>query len=288
MILVPYRVTNVWASRTQNLLPTPGNVGQLHACEANMPPVLAPCQYALSFSQEGPVVDNSSRPIIENHLVFPTRLMTIHFRDVEAMNAALLAIYDSQEEFQRPEYLETSNSTNMLQWCDTVPAVGQLRDLFFIGLRQWLAAEGIVGNYTAEMLMFPVYSLPNQFVPAHNHLAHVSAVYYARTDDFVHHSVVEYGGTADYFRSDGGVLQLHDPRFNALLMDLTKKDSIKIFPHSGLMVIMPGYLWHSGTPNYAAFNRLAVVGDFILHEHKAPGERSYCFDVVATGDPPTS
>ncbi|HTW73075.1 MAG TPA: putative 2OG-Fe(II) oxygenase [Acetobacteraceae bacterium] len=231
-------------------------------------------------------MDNSCLPAIENHLVFPTRLMTIRFSDVATMNAALLAIYDNHDEYQSPEYLETSNSTNMLRWCETVPAVARLRDLFLFGLNHWLSAEGIVGDYTAEMLMFPVYSLPNQFVPAHNHLAHVSAVYYVRTDDFSDRDMVEYGGTAEYFRSDGGILQLHDPRFNALLMDLTKKDSVKIFPRPGLMVIMPGYLWHSGTPNYAAFNRLAVVGDFILHERKSPARQSYCFEVAATGNPP--
>jgi hypothetical protein len=43
---------------------------------------------------------------------------------------------------------------------------------------------------------------------------------------------------------------------------------------------MPGYLWHSGTPNTSDFNRLCVVGDFIIHEPKAPGEKTYSFDVA--------
>jgi hypothetical protein len=225
-------------------------------------------------------VDELRQPAIKDYLVFPTRLTTLQFPDTSAMDAGLLDVFDGKVEYQDADYLETSNNRNMLRFCDTVPAVAQLRDLFLHGLRYWMAAEGIGGNYRADMLMFPVYSLPGQFVPAHNHLAHVSAVYYVRTADFSNRDVVEYGGTAEYFRSEGGLLQLHDPRFNALLIDLTKKDSIKILPRPGLMVIMPGYLWHSGTPNTSDFNRLCVVGDFIIHEPKAPGEKTYSFDVA--------
>jgi Putative 2OG-Fe(II) oxygenase len=230
-------------------------------------------------------VDSSALPTIQDHLVFPTRVTTLQFPDTEGMNAGLLDIFDGKAEYQDPVYLETSNNRNMLRLCDTVPAVARLRDHFLFALRYWMTAEGIAGNYKAEMLMFPVYSLPQQFVPAHNHLAHVSAVYYVRTADFSNRSVVEYGGTAEYFRSDGGILQLHDPRFNALLMDLTKKDSIKIFPRPGMMVLMPGYLWHSGTPNTSTFNRLAVVGDFIISEPKQPGQTTYAFDVDLAAAP---
>ena len=42
---------------------------------------------------------------------------------------------------------------------------------------------------------------------------------------------------------------------------------------------LPGFPWHSGTPNYSSFNRLAVVGDFIISEPKAPGHETYAFDV---------
>jgi hypothetical protein len=106
----------------------------------------------------------------------------------------------------------------------------------------------------------------------------VSAVYYVRTDDYTNRDIVEYGDTASYFRSDSGVLQLHDPRFNALLMDLSQRDYVKIFPRPGLMVLMPGYLWHSGTPNYSGVNRLAIVGDFLLRERS--GESAHSFDVT--------
>ncbi|MCB9763503.1 MAG: hypothetical protein H6739_27295 [Alphaproteobacteria bacterium] len=207
------------------------------------------------------------QPAVSHHLVFPTRVTTIAWPDTEALNADLLRIFDEDPAYHQPEHLETADNANMLDLCDTHPAVARLRDLFIQGLRSWMEAEGIDGQYTAELLMFPVYSLPQQFVPAHNHLAHVSAVYYVRTDDFSDREVVERGDTAAYFRSDGGVLLLHDPRFNALLMDLAKQDAVKIFPRPGLMVLMPGYLWHSGLPNYAQFNRLAIVGDFILREH---------------------
>lgn len=225
-------------------------------------------------------MDEFRQPAIKDYLVFPTRVTTLEFPDTDAMDAGLLEVFDGKAKYQDPDYLETSNNKNMLRLADSVPAVARLRDLFLYGLRYWMAAEGIAGNYTAEMLMFPVYSLPGQFVPAHNHLAHVSAVYYVRTADFSNRDVVEYGGTAEYFRSEGGLLQLHDPRFNALLMDLTKKDSIKILPRPGLMVIMPGYLWHSGTPNYSDFNRMCVVGDFIVHEPKPAGQKTYSFDVA--------
>lgn len=222
---------------------------------------------------------SSQVPQIQDHLVFPTRVSTLEFPDTAAMDAELLAVFDGNDAYQRAEYLETADNSNLLRLCESVPAVAQLRDLFLVGLRHWMRAEGIEGRYRAEMLMFPVYSLPKQFVPAHNHLAHVSGVYYVRTDDFGDRPVVEYGGTAEYFRSEGGVLLLHDPRFNALLLDLSKKDSIKICPRPGLMVLMPGYLWHSGLPNYGQRNRLAIVGDFILHEHESSGKRVWSFDL---------
>ncbi|MCB9796182.1 MAG: hypothetical protein H6741_26090 [Alphaproteobacteria bacterium] len=218
---------------------------------------------------------------VEHHLVFPTRLTTIEFPETEALNAELLRFFDEDEAFQQPDHLETADGANLMDHCATHPCMARLRDLFIQGLGAWMDAEGIAGRFTAELLMFPVYSLPRQFVPAHNHLAHVSAVYYVRTDDFSDHARVERGGTADYFRSDGGVLLLHDPRFNALLMDLSQQDSIKVFPSPGLMVLMPGYLWHSGLPNYASFNRLAVVGDFLLRERT---ERSvHTFDLSFGG-----
>ncbi|NJK32525.1 MAG: hypothetical protein HC927_09010 [Deltaproteobacteria bacterium] len=206
---------------------------------------------------------------IQHHMVFPTRVTTIHWADTDSLNAELLRIFDEDERYHQPDYLESADGANLLDLAETVPAIGRLRDLFTAGLRGWMQAEGIAGRFTAELLMFPVYSLPRQFVPAHNHLAHVSAVYYVRTEDFSEHEVVEYGDAAAYFKSEGGVLQLHDPRFNALLVDLKKQDSIKIFPRPGLMVLMPGFLWHSGTPNYSSFNRLAIVGDFLLREHSS-------------------
>lgn len=219
---------------------------------------------------------------VQSHLVFPTRVTTISWQETEEMNAELLSIFDGNETYQREDYLESSDSSNMLDMCETVPAIAKLRDLFFHGLSCWMKAEGIAGKYTAQMLMFPVYSLPGQFVPAHNHLAHVSAVYYVRTDNYTDHELVEYGDAADYFRSDGGILLLHDPRFNASLMDLTKRDSVKIFPRPGLMVVLPGYLWHSGTPNYSGFNRLAIVGDFLLQERSS--QRTHSFEFSCEDD----
>lgn len=211
---------------------------------------------------------------IQHHMVFPTRVTTVRFPDTDTLDADLLRLFDEDPRFQQPDYLESSDGSNLLDLADSVPAIARLRELFITGLRTWMSAEGIAGRYTADMLMFPVYSLPRQFVPAHNHLAHVSAVYYVRTDDFSDHEIVEYGNAASYFKSEGGVLLLHDPRFNALLMDLSKQDSVKIYPRPGLMVLMPGYLWHSGLPNYASFNRLAIVGDFILREHTSRSTHS--------------
>jgi hypothetical protein len=215
------------------------------------------------------------------HVVFPTRITTLSIPDTEEMNAELLSIFDGNELYQREDYLETSDGTNLLDMSEKYPAVAKLRDLFLYGLRSWTDAEGITGEYTAEMEMFPVYSLPRQFVAAHNHHAHVSAVYYVRTDDYLNRDIIEYGYAAEYFKCDGGVLLLHDPRFNAMLMDLTNRDSVKIFPRPGLMVVMPGYLWHSGTPNNSSFNRLAIVGDFILHERT--GRTPHSFDLSFGG-----
>jgi hypothetical protein len=84
-------------------------------------------------------VDELRQPAIKDYLVFPTRLTTLQFPDTSAMDAGLLDVFDGKIEYQDADYLETSNNRNMLRFCDTVPAVAQLRDLFLHGLRYWMA-----------------------------------------------------------------------------------------------------------------------------------------------------
>jgi hypothetical protein len=71
-------------------------------------------------------------------------------------------------------------------------------------------------------------------------------------------------GDYDYFAAEDGVLVLHDPRFNANLAAVRARDYVKVFPRPGLMLIFPGYLWHSVTPHLGDFHRLALSANFSL------------------------
>ncbi len=152
--------------------------------------------------------------------------------------------------------------------------------MFLFGLQCWMNSEKLMGKYRADMLMFPVYySNPQQFVPPHNHSAHVTSIYYVRTADPGGQEVVLQGEDGGYFRSDQGALLVHDPKFNASLMQLTNDDYVKIVPRPGLLAVLPGYLWHTGSPNDSAVHRMAVVADFILHPIDGNTDESYSVEL---------
>jgi hypothetical protein len=136
--------------------------------------------------------------------------------------------------------------------------------MFQEGLRQFLRAEQVKGDVRAEVVLFSNYSENGDFTMPHNHNADVVAVYYVRTGEYERPPVVvpapedEY----DYFAPPEGVLVLHDPRFNANFAALQSNDHVKVFPRPGLLVVFPAFLWHTVTPHYGPFRRLAVSAKF--------------------------
>jgi hypothetical protein len=161
------------------------------------------------------------------------------------------------------------DSLNLLRLAETCPAIARLRGLFLDGLRHWLRAERVVGPREVDMALFCNVASKGDFTLVHNHNADVVGIYYVRTAEYDRPAVVlpEPEGEYDYFAAEGGTLVLHDPRFNANLAAVRVGDYARIYPRPGLMLLFPGYLWHSVTPHLGTFRRLALSVNFRLHWH---------------------
>jgi hypothetical protein len=197
--------------------------------------------------------------------LFPTRLLTIQFADVDELNRQLYSLFSTRDEFQG-DFNMHPDALNLLSLAGTCPAVGRLRGMLLDGLQRWLKAEGVRGDLSAEMVLFSNYAGKGEFTLVHNHNAEVVGIYYVKSADHHEPAVVVPGPDADYdyFAADDGVLVLHDPRFNANLGALRGNDYAKVFPRPGLMLIFPGYLWHSVTPHLGDYRRLALSANFRL------------------------
>ena len=202
---------------------------------------------------------------ISEFALFPTRLLSLHFADAEAMNAELYDLFDKGERFHDGFDMHP-DSLNLLSLAESHPAVGRLRNMLLEGLRQWLRAEGVKGPLGADMVLFSNFASRGDFTVVHNHNADLVGIYYVRTAEYERPGVhlpdpdAEY----DYFAAEDGALLLHDPRFNANLAAVRARDYAKVFPRPGLMLIFPGYLWHSVTPHLGDFRRLALSANFSL------------------------
>src|SRR5688572_12385065 len=200
---------------------------------------------------------------VEEFALFPTRLAAIQFEGVEAMNAELATFFAS-EGFAGFDM--HPDSLNLLKLADRCPAIGQAAGLFRQGLLAWLGREGVRGAAGVDAVLFSSYSEKGEFTNVHNHNADVVAVYYVQVPPHGRPSVLLPGpGSEDeYFAAEDGALLLHDPRFNANLAAVGVKDYAKVFPRPGLMVVFPGYLWHSVTPHQGDRPRLALSANFRL------------------------
>jgi hypothetical protein len=201
---------------------------------------------------------------ISEHALFPTRLLAIHFGGVEEINRSLLDFF-AGEVFQGGFDMHP-DSLNLLQMTDQCPAIGQVREMLLEGLRHWLRAEEVRGPLSADVVLFSNHASKGDFTLVHNHNADLVGVYYVRTAD-TDRAMVEYPdpeGPYDYFAAEDGALILHDPRFNANLAAVRSRDYVKVFPRPGLMLLFPGYLWHSVTPHLGDFHRLALSANFTL------------------------
>lgn len=202
---------------------------------------------------------------ISDYSLFPTRLLTLHFADVEELNRQLYDLFDSRTRFG-DDFDMHPDSLNLLALADTVPAIARVRELFREGVRQWLRAEDVTGPTHADVVLFCNLAAKGEFTLAHNHNADLVGIYYVKTapTDRPMVAIPEPNGDYDYFAAEDGALLLHDPRFNANLAAIRARDYVKVFPRPGLMLIFPGFLWHSVTPHLGDFRRLALSANFTL------------------------
>ncbi|MBI1348638.1 hypothetical protein GC163_20390 [bacterium] len=208
---------------------------------------------------------------VMDYALFPTRVVTIQFQDTEPLNAELCDLLE-----RRPELDDRFNmhpeALNLLRLADTVPAIEQLSSMFINGAKRWLEAEGIAGLEGIDLLLFSNRMGRGDFTIVHNHPADLIGIYYARTA-VSHRPPIHPNDGEDYFEAGDGVLVLHDPRFNANLTAVCPRDHVRVFPHPGLMLIFPAYVWHSVTPHRGEFHRLAFSMNFTLRWPAGPEEQ---------------
>jgi hypothetical protein len=200
---------------------------------------------------------------VTDHALFPTRLLTIQFADTDSLNAELCRLFESRAEFAGGFNMHP-DGLNLLRLADRVPAIARLRDWFVEAAKRWLAAEGVTEVAGADLVLFSNYAGRGEFTLVHNHNADLVGIYYARTAANDRPPVQRPDDADDYFDPGDGVLVLHDPRFNANLTAVGHHNYIKIVPRPGLMLIFPGYLWHSVTPHRGESHRLSFAMNITL------------------------
>jgi hypothetical protein len=213
---------------------------------------------------------------VTEHALFPTRLLTIQFPDVDGLNEELFRILTTRDEF-REGFDMHPDSLNLLKLAETCPAIARVRGMLLEGLKHWLAAERAHGEMIADVTLFCNFANRGDYTIVHNHSADVVGVYYVRTAATKKPALAlpDPDGDYDYFDPEDGALILHDPRFNANLAAARSTDYAKVFPRPGLMLIFPAYLWHSVTPSQSDGRRLALSANFSLRAKEASNAESF-------------
>lgn len=211
---------------------------------------------------------SSSAVSWEHHLLFPTRIL-IQQNHNESMRQSLSAMFDTEPCFHEEHFADVADARNLMDLANAHPALTQLKQFFLDGARAWLSAESIKGNYQVHSYLFPNFSKSTEFVPAHNHIAHLSGVYYVDVPDYGDQPLLHSGDHKDYWHMDYGVLILHDPKFNASLAELKMANYAKLFPKPGLGILFPSYLWHSVTPHLGE-KRASIAVNFTFTPENTP------------------
>ena len=195
--------------------------------------------------------------------LFPTTVMTFE-HEAPALNMALADHFLSHPRYARVDQAEQSDNFNLMDLVDEAPAFAQLQSKFENALGEYCRAVGWRGEFDLSMQMFPNVAPAKHYVPSHNHVAHVAAVYYVQTPPFENRPLVDADSEmTDYWRPEEGVLILHDPRFNASLKGGWQHFA-RVYPKPGLLIMFPAFLWHEVTPHYSVEPRLSVAANFTL------------------------
>jgi hypothetical protein len=203
---------------------------------------------------------------VHDYSLFPTRLLSVEFADVEGLNEELFELFLTSPKL-RDGFDMHPDALNLLQMADRYPAIGRLRGMFLEGVRLWLLAERIQGELSVDVVLFSNFAKKGEHTLVHNHSADLVGVYYVRTPPSDRPAVFVPGpdNDYDYFAPEDGALVLHDPRFNANLAAVQVRDFAKVYPTPGLLVVFPGYLWHSVTPVLSEGRRLAISANFHIN-----------------------
>lgn len=216
-----------------------------------------------SFSQAGIAVPDGT-----THNLFPTPVKLFELAE-DGMNAQLAAFFTGNPKFHSRDQAEMSDVTTLMEFAAEVPALGRLEGLFLSCLKNYCREIGWRGEFDLAMQMFPNVAPRGHYVPSHNHVSHISAVYYVHTRPSERPLLVSDESVRDYWRPDEGALILHDPRFNASLQGGWQYHA-KVFPRPGLMIFFPSFLWHEVTPHQAEEPRLSVAANFTLAYRDIP------------------
>lgn len=211
------------------------------------------------------------------HDLFPTVVMTFE-HDAAALNDSLADHFLSHPRYMRADQAEQSDCLNLMDFADEAEEFATLQAMFESALRQYCRALGWRGAFDLSMQMFPNFAPARHYVPSHNHVAHVAAVYYVKTPPVAGRPMIDVeSDIADYWRPEEGVLILHDPRFNASLKGGWQHFA-RVYPKPGLLIMFPAFLWHEVTPHYSNEPRLSVAANFTLQpEGGRPFERQIAF-----------
>jgi len=201
--------------------------------------------------------------------LFPTTVMTFE-HDEGAMNEDIARHFESDPRYRRKDQAERSDSLNLMDFAAEVPAFARLQQLFIACLRDYCRETGLIGDFDVAMQMFPNVAPPRHYVPAHNHVAHIAAVYYVQTPETGRAIVDHDSPMEDYWRPEEGVLILQDPRHNASLNGLWQRYA-RVYPRPGLLIMFPAFVWHEVTPHFSNAPRLSVAANFTLEQR----ERGY-------------
>jgi hypothetical protein len=207
-------------------------------------------------------------PAGTTHQLFPTPVTLFELNE-SGMNAELAAFFTNNPRFHCHDQAEMSDVTTLMEHAGEVPALARLEGLFLACLKNYCREIGWQGDFDLAMQMFPNVSPRGHYVPSHNHVSHISAVYYVHTQVSDRPLLVRDESVRDYWRPDEGALILHDPRFNASLQGGWQFHA-KVFPRPGVMIFFPSFLWHEVTPHLADEPRLSVAANFTLVYRNLP------------------
>src|SRR5262245_45505375 len=117
---------------------------------------------------------------VADYALFPTRLVTIQFRETGPLNDSLCGLFQTRPEFAA-DFDMHPDALNLLRLAETVPAIAQLRGMFLEGLQRWLALERAPRPDAVDLVLFSNYAAQGEFTLVHNHNADLVGIYYART-----------------------------------------------------------------------------------------------------------